>query len=194
PRVIHLTGDAEWLVPASIAERGDGWREHLIRTAEAPPYQQARGRTGLAAAVSMLNESQAFLDEILIRDGWPALTLAVPPPDWAAHRRAILGFLGLAEVEVERPALTRETLESYAGTYVTDDPARINKEYIVRLEDGGLALHTARERYGLLVAVTETRFHLQATPYDVEFAAGAGPASSLTVFGDDGAAHLYRRA
>src|SRR5262245_4020316 len=42
PRVIHLVGDVEHLVPASIVERGEGWREHLVGQAEASPYQQAR--------------------------------------------------------------------------------------------------------------------------------------------------------
>lgn len=127
PRVIHLVGDVEYLVPASIAERGEGWQEHLVRQAEATPYQQARGRSGVAGATSMVHDSQVFMRTVLAQDGWMTLTLDVPALDWAAHQRAILDFLHLNEVLVERPVLAHDVLQSYVGTYATDDPDRRDK-------------------------------------------------------------------
>jgi hypothetical protein len=193
PRVIHLAGDVEQLVPASIVERGEWWREHLVGQAEATPYQQARGRSGVAGATRLLHDCQALLGAILAHDNWSALTLEVTAPDWAAHRRAILAFLKLDEVAVDRPVLAPSVLQSYAGTYATDDPERPNKMFSVRLEHDSLALYGSDTRYGPLVPVSATRFHLQATPVDIEFVVEEGSAQRLTLFTSDGKAHNYRR-
>jgi hypothetical protein len=193
PRVIHLTGDVARLVPASIVERGPGWEEHLVRQAEAAPYQQARGRSGVAGATSMLHDSQELTRAVLARDAWPTLALDVTAADWAAHRRAILDFLGLAEVTVEPPAIERSVLQSYVGTYAADDPQRADQVLSVQLEDETLVLSGATMRYGTLVPVSPTRFHLQATPVNIEFQAEADQAQRLTLINSDGTAHGYRR-
>jgi hypothetical protein len=193
PCVIHLMGDVERLVPASIVERGESWREQLVRQAEIAPYQQARGRFGIAGATSLLHDSQELLHAILAHGDWPALELDVTAPDWAAHRRAILAFLGLNEVEVERPALARSLLQSYAGTYTADDQERSPNVLSVRLEHDTLVLHGPDSRYGTLVPVSATRFHLQATPLDIEFVVEEGLAQHLMLFRSDGKAHSYRR-
>lgn len=193
PRVIHLRGDVERLVPASIAERGAGWREQLIRQAEAAPYQQARGRSGVEGATRLMHELQVLVGEILAHEAWPTLTLDVTAPDWPAHRRAMLAFLELDEVAVERPALARSVLESYVGSYATDDPERRDKVLSVQLEHETLTLHGADTRYGLLLPMTAMRFHLQASPVDIEFVVEDGLARQLTVHRSDGTAHSYRR-
>jgi hypothetical protein len=193
PRVIHLTGDVAHLVPASIVERGPGWEEHLVRQAEAAPYQQARGRSGVTGATSMLHDSQELTRAILAQDGWPTLTLDVTAADWAAHRRAILDFLGLTEVTVERPILDQSVLQSYVGAYTADDPQRHDQLLSVHLEDETLVLNGATMRYGTLVPVSPTRFHLQATPVNIEFQVAAGLAQRLTLITSDGTAHGYRR-
>jgi hypothetical protein len=193
PRVIHLTGDVEHLVPASIVERGEDWREHLVRQADAAPYQQARGRSGVAGATSLLHDSQELLRAVLTRDNWPTLELDVTAPDWAAHRRAILAFLGLDEVLVDRPVIAHAVLQSYVGTYAADDQERSPNLLIVRLEQDTLVLHGPGTRYGPLLPVSATRFHLQATPLDVEFVVEEGLAQRLTLFRSDGTGHGYRR-
>lgn len=193
PRVIHLTGDVERLVPASIVERGAGWQQHMVEQAEATPYQQARGRTGVAGATRLQHDSQELLRAVLAQDGWPTLTLDVTGSDRATHQRAILDFLGLNEVLVERPVLERSLLQAYVGTYTTDDPERVNKLLFVRLEEDTLTLHTSNQRYGPLVPVSTTRFHLQASPLDLEFVVEAGLTRSLTLLTSDGKTHSYRR-
>jgi hypothetical protein len=47
PRVIHLTGDADYLARQSIVERGADWEKQMIRQTEPTAYQKARGRTGI---------------------------------------------------------------------------------------------------------------------------------------------------
>jgi hypothetical protein len=180
-------------VPASIVERGEGWRSQLIRQAEAAPYQQARGRVGLAGATSLMHDSQALLDAVLAQGDWPTLTLDVTAPDWAAQRRGILAFLRLDEVAVERPALARSVLQSCVGTYATDDAERSDKVLSVRLEHDTLVLHGRDMRYGALVPVSTTRFHLQAQPLDIEFGVEEGLARRLTLLTFNGKAHGYRR-
>jgi hypothetical protein len=194
PRVIHLMGDVERLVPASIVERGAGWREQLVRQAEATPYQQARGRSGVAGATSLMHDSQLLVRAVLAHDEWPTLTLDVTAPDWAAHRRAILAFLRLDEVPVDRPALARSVLQSYVGTYAADDPERSPNVLSVGLEHDTLALHGPGTRYGTLVPVSVTRFHLQATPLNIEFVVAEGLVRRLTLHTSDGKAHGFRRA
>jgi len=193
PHVIHLTGDVERLVPASIVERGAGWQEHLVRQAESAPYQQARGRSGVAGAISMLGDSQEILRAVLAHDPWPTLTLDITDPDWATHRRAILAFLQLDEVLVDRPAIAPSVLQSYIGTYVADDQERAEKVLSVQLEHETLVLHIADTRYGPLLPISPTRFHLQATPVDIEFAIEAGLAQYLTILRSDGTAQRFRR-
>lgn len=194
PRVIHLIGDVERLVPASIAERGEGWQEHLVGQAEATPYQQARGRSGVAGAMSLLHDSQALVQAVLAHDSWQTLTLDVSTSDWAARRQALLAFLSLNEIPVDRPALARSVLQSYVGTYTTDDPDRRDKALSVRLEHDTLTLYAPRMRYGPLVPVSTTRFHLQASPLDIEFVVEDGLTQSLTLLTSDGKAHSFRRA
>jgi hypothetical protein len=191
PRVIHLIGDVERLVPDSIAERGEAWRQHLIGQSDAAPYQQARGRSGVAGAISMLQDEQELLREALTHEGWQTLTLDVT--DRAAHQRAMLSFLGLNEVLVDRPALARSVLESYVGTYATDDPDRRDKALSVQLEHETLILHASNQRYGALMPMSATRFHLQAAPVDIEFVVEDGLARSLTLHRSDGKMYSYRR-
>ena len=194
PHVIHLTGNAEQLVPASIAERGEGWQKHIVEQAEATPYQQARGRTGVAGATSLQHDLQELLREVLAHEGWSTLTLDVSAPDRSTQPRAILDFLGLDEIAVERPVLDHALLQSYVGSYTTDDPERVNKLLSVRLENDMLALHASNQRYGPLVPLSTTRFHLQASPLDVEFVVEDGLVRSLTLLTSDGKTHSYRRA
>lgn len=193
PRVIHLTGDVERLVPDSIAERGEDWQEHLIQQAEAAPYQQARGRSGLAGAMSLTHDFQMLMHSVLAHDDWSTLTLDVTSLNWPAHRRSLLAFLGLDEIPVDRPALAPSVLQSYVGTYATDDPERSEKMLSVQLEHDTLALHGSRARHGPLLPVSTTRFHLQATPLDIEFGVEDGLAQSLTLHTSDGRAHIFRR-
>lgn len=193
PRVIHLTGDVEYLVPASIAERGAGWQEHLVRQADATPYQQARGRSGVAGATSLLHDSQELMRAVLAGDEWPTLMLDVTTSDRTAHKQAILTFLNIDEVPVDRPALARSVLQPYVGTYATDDPNRRDKVLSVQLEQDTLALHALDTRYGPLVPVSVTRFHLQASPVDIEFVVEDGLTQGLTLLTSDSTAHSYRR-
>jgi hypothetical protein len=192
PHVINLIGDVDQLVPASIVDRGEPWREQLIRQSDVTPYQQARGRSGLEGATIMMREEQDLTAEILASTGWPLLTLDVSDPDWAARQRAILGFLGLAEVLVERPALTRAMLEALIGTYAPLDPARDAREISVQLEDETLSLHGPRQRYGPLVPLSLTRFHLRASPIDIEFQT-EDERTQLTLLRSDGSAEVYQR-
>lgn len=193
PCVIHLIGDVERLVPASIVERGQGWQEHLIRQSDASPYQQARGRSGIAGATHLLQDSQALLGAILTDGNWPTLTLNVTTGDWAAHRRAILAFLKLNEVLIERPTLTYSVLQSYVGSYTADDPERSDTVFSVLLEQDRLALHGRDMRYGTLLPISATRFHLQATPLDIEFVVENELVQRLVLFTSDGKVHTYQR-
>lgn len=193
PRVIHLTGDVERLVPDSIVERGDAWREQLIRQGDSTPYQQARGWTGLEGVTRMLGLTQDLTAAAIARAGWPALSLDVMEPAWDARRHAILDFLELKEVAVERPALTRADLEAYVGDYVPEDPAKDERLILVSLEGETLIMGDPRQRYGPLVPLSPTRFHLQATPIDIEFQAEPGSPQRLTLFRSDGSTEGYRR-
>lgn len=194
PRVIHLVGDVERLAASSIVERGEGWRAHLVQVAEIAPYQQARGRAGLAGAISYLQDCQALMEAILAQGDWPMLRLDVMDQDWAARRRAIMAFLNLDEIPVERPSIARAVLQSYVGTYTTEDAERSDKTLSVRLERDALALYGPDMYYGALEPVSVTRFHLRATPLDIEFGAEEGLAQIFTLFTSAGKAHVYRRA
>lgn len=193
PHVIHLVGDVEYLVPASIAERGEGWREHLIRQSDAMPYQQARGRSGLAGATIMMHETQSLMDTLLAGGGWPTLTLDVTGSDRALHQRAILGFLGLSQVVVEQLVLEPSVLRSYAGTYATHDPERSDTVLSIQLEGDALVVSVPGMRYGRLIPISATRFHLQATPLDMEFVVEEGQTQQLMLFVSNGKTYTYRR-
>jgi hypothetical protein len=192
PRVIHLTGDTSYLVPASIVERGKGWEEQLVRQSEAAPYQQARGRTGVEGAISLDGDAQALTGKVL-ESGWQALTLNVTPADRPANQRDILDFLGLVEVPFERPTLAQDVLQSYTGSYATDDPEAQLKLLFVRFEGEGLSLHGPDSRYGALLPLSETRFHLRSTPLDFEFVVEEGLARRLLLFSSDGKTRTYLR-
>jgi len=192
PRIIHLTGDVGRIARASIVERGEGWQEHLVGQANASPYQQARGRSGVAGATSFLDDAQALTGVVLDDHGWQTLTLDVTATDWDTNRRAVLGFLGIPEVLVNRPVVTRQELESYSGTYAADEP-RGSDTVSVRWEEDTLAMHGPRMRFGTLVPVSATRFHVMATRVDIEFVVEGGLARRLKLFTPDGTVHDFRR-
>ncbi|HEX8684808.1 MAG TPA: hypothetical protein VF707_20995 [Ardenticatenaceae bacterium] len=192
PRVIHLTGDVDYLVRASIAERGKAWEEQLVRQSEAAPYQQARGRTGVEGAIGLDGDAQALTGRVLER-GWQALTLNVTPADRPANQRDILDFLGIDEVPFEHPTFAQSVLQSYTGSYATDDPEAQLKLLFVRFEGEGLALHGPDSRYGALIPLSETRFHLRASPLDFEFVVEEGLACRLLLFTSDGKTRVYLR-
>jgi hypothetical protein len=194
PRVIHLTGDTSYLVPASIAERGKAWEEQTVSQAEATPYQQARGRSGIAGAMSLDHDLQALTTTVLESDGWQTLTLSVPPADWAANQQAIVDFLGIAEVPFNHPTVELNVLQSYTGTYTTDDPEAQLKLLSVQMEQDGLILYGPNTQYGPLVPISGTRFHLKATPLDLEFMVEEGLTPRLLLFTSEGKRRVYLRS
>ena len=193
PRVIHLTGDIGTLAPASIAERGEGWQAHLVRQSDASPYQQARGRSGVAGAIEFMQEWQSFMRVVLEDSGWQTLTLDVTDTDWNTNQRTMLSLLGIAGVTVDRPMPASADLQAYTGTYAAEVPEEAGDTLSVRLEQDTLALHGRRMRFGTLVPVSATRFHVRATRLDLEFVVEDGVASRLMLFTPDGAAGVYLR-
>lgn len=193
PQVIHLTGDMDRLARASIVERGPAWQEQLVGQSDTAPFQQARGRSGLGGAIAFLEDSQALTRMILADIGWPTLTLDVTTADWDTNRRAVLDFLDIPEVRVDRPVLTRAALEGFAGTYAAEDPESLSATLSVRLEQNTLALHGPQTRYGPLVPISATRFHLTATPVDAEFVVEEGLARRLVLFRSNGKQDAFRR-
>ena len=194
PLVIHLTGDIAQLVPASIVERGEEWQQHLLGQSDATPYQQARGRSGLAGTIALLHETQALMHEVLADSTWHALTLDVSAVDWDTNRGAVLDALQIAEVRVESPALEPAELRAYIGTYIAEDPQSPVRQFTVRLEDDTLILYGPRMRYGPLVPVGSTRFHLRATRIDTEFVVEHGLARRLMLVQPDGSTRVFARA
>jgi hypothetical protein len=184
PRVIHLTGNAEYLAKASIVERGAGWEKQLVSQSEATLYQQARGRKGVEGAIRMLEETQALAHRILAA-GWEPLTLDVTGGEWATYQQMILDFLDIPKVEVTPPAITQEMLQAYSGAYTLDQDDGSQRTLIVQLEQETLALYGSDTRYGLLIPLTESRFHLQASDLDIEFEA-AGQKYRLVLLSSDG--------
>jgi hypothetical protein len=193
PRVIHLIGDSEQLALASIVERGDKWEKHLVDQSDAAPYQKARGRSGVEGAIVFLQETQELTAVMLEASGWQTLTLAVTSSDRETNRQAALSFLGISEVQVDPPALAAE-LQAYTGTYAADDPAGPIGTLEVRMEQDRLALYEPGARYGPLVPVSATRFHLTATQADLEFDVEEGIVRGLVLFTSSGKTLVFRRA
>jgi hypothetical protein len=198
PRVIHLMGDQEQLARASIVERGERWEKQLVDQAEAAPYQKARGRSGVEGAISFLQEEQELMHVVLEAGGWQTLTLDVTSGDRETNRLAVLSFLGIDEVRVELPALAAP-LQAFTGTYAAEEPAGnigtgTLKTLEVRLEQDHLILHQPDMRLGLLVPVSSTRFHLKASPLDVEFEVEEGMVRRLVILRPSGETLAFRRA
>ena len=191
--MIYLRGDPERLARASIVERGAKWQQQLVEQAEATPYQQARGRAGVAGAIAFLQETQALMDEVFATGGWATLTLEVTAAARETHRRALLDFLGLRAVAVTPPALAA-ALPAYTGTYAPEDPAGTIGTLEVRLEQGGLVLYQPGERLGPLMPVSASRLHLVATPVDVEFEVEEGRARRLVLRWSSGKVLAFQRA
>lgn len=193
PRVIYMRGDQDRLARASIADRGPHWEKQMIDQSDAAPYQKARGRSGLEAAITFAEETQELLDVLLERTGWPTLTLDVTAADREANRLAALDFLGIREVEVTPIALA-EDLQAYTGTYAEDDPEGTRGPTEVRLEQDGLVLYTSGQRLAPWIPVSATRIHLRANPIDVEFEVENGQAQRLVLLWADGRSRAHHRA
>ncbi|MDX6481374.1 MAG: hypothetical protein QOG85_1884 [Gaiellaceae bacterium] len=195
PRMIYLRGDQDQLARASIAARGERWEKQMIDQSDSTRYQQARGRSGLEAAIALAEESQDLMDVVLDKAGWPMLTLDVTGPgvDREANRRAALDFLRIPEVAVETAALS-EPLSAYAGTYVEDDPAAPMGPLEVRIEGDELVIFTAGQRFAPLVPVSGTRLHLRGNPIDVDFEVEDGRATRVVLVFPNGRTRAHHRA
>jgi hypothetical protein len=201
PRVIHLMGDQERLARASIVERGDKWEKQLVDQSDVAPYQRARGRSGIEGAIAFLQETQELMDLVLEASGWQTLTLDVTSADREANRLATLGFLGISEVQVEPPVLAAP-LQAYTGTYAAEDPedpeGNIGTGTLetleVRMEQDQLVLYQPGMRLGPLVPVSPTRFHLTASPLNVEFVVEDGMARHLVLIRSSGKTIAFGRA
>ena len=195
PRVIHLMGDQERLVRASIVERGEKWQKQLVDQSDAAPYQKARGRSGVEGAITFYRETQELMDEVLEAGGWQTLTLDVTSADRETNRRAVLSFLEISEVQVDPPVLAAP-LQAYMGTYAEEDADGPIGTLEVRLEQDRLALHEPGPgmRLGPLVPVSAKRFHLMATQLDVEFEVEESMARRLVLHTPSGRALAFRRA
>lgn len=191
PHVIHLTGDAEYLAWASIAERGADWEKQMVRQTEPTAYQKARGRTGIAGAIQMMAETQALTSSVLAT-GWQSLTLDVTEGQWPVYQKAVLDFLGIPEVVVTSPDVPLTLLQTYTGTYAPVDAGETALTLVVQLEAGELALYGPDLRYGPLIPLSEQRFHLRASGVDIAFALETGGARQLTVFSSDGSQRLFQ--
>ncbi len=198
PRAIHLMGDQERLTRASIVERGERWEKQLIEQSEAAPYQKARGRSGIEGAIAFHQEEQELMHVVLEAGGWQTLTLDVTSGDREANRLAVLSFLGIDEVQVEPPALAAP-LQAHTGAYTAEGPpGNIGTGTLetleVRLEQDRLVLHQPDMRLGPLIPVSSTRFHLKASPLDVEFEVEEGLVRRLVILRPSGQTLAFRRA
>ncbi|HEY0069154.1 MAG TPA: hypothetical protein VGE04_04210, partial [Chloroflexia bacterium] len=197
PRVIHLIGDQDRLARASIVERGERWEKQLVDQSDAAPYQKARGRSGLDGAIAFLQETQELMDVVLEAGGWQTLTLDVTSADRETNRLATLSFLGIGEVQVA-PTVLAAPLQAYTGTFAAEDPdATIGAGTIgtleVRIEQDRLVLYQPGMWLGPLVPVSATRFHLTATPLDVEFVVEEGIARRFVIFRSNGETLAFNR-
>jgi hypothetical protein len=192
PRVIHLVGDVEHLARASIVERGAEWEEHMIKTMEPTPYQQARGRTGVIGAIRMMEDTQALTRRVLAA-GWHSLTVDVTAGKWAIYQRAILDFLELPEIVVTPPNVPSELLQAYAGDYRSVE-ADETSPITIQLEEGTLALYGTNTRYGSLIPLSDTHFHLRASELDIAFEQEAGQQTfQLVLLSSDGKRRLFQK-
>jgi hypothetical protein len=191
PRVIHLTADADYLAWASIAERGADWEKQMIRQTEPTSYQKARGRTGIAGAIQMMEEVQTLTSRVLAA-GWQSLTLDVTEGQWPVYQKTTLDFLGIPEVVVTPPDLPLSLLQSYAGAYAPVNAELTGLMLTVQLEEGELALYGPDTRYGPLIPLTEQRFHLRASGVDIAFTPETGGARQLTLFSSDDSERLFQ--
>ena len=201
PRVIHLVGEQEKLARASIVERGDKWEKQLVDQSDATPYQKARGRSGVEGAITFLQETQELMDRVLEAGGWQTLTLDVTSADREMNRRAMLSFLGIEEVQVAPPVLPAP-LQAYTGTYVQEDPddpeGNIGTGTIgtldVRMEQDRLVLYQPGMRLGPIVPVSATRFHLTASPLNVDFVVEDGIPRRLVIIRSSGKTIAFNRS
>jgi hypothetical protein len=184
PKVIHLLVDPTITLPASIVERGEVWREHIIGQSDANPHQQAKGLSGLDGAIQLEIECQELTREAL--ESWDTLTLQVTGDDWPALSRKALDFLGLTHVQPTVVSLAPEVLSALVGEFESEAQRRL----LVVLEDGHLELRQKDGRIGPMIPISEHRFHVQASDVDVEF---DSEGASLNVLRRSGPSTLYRR-
>jgi hypothetical protein len=193
PRVIHLVGDVEYLARASIVERGAEWEEHMIKTTEPTPYQQARGRTGVSGAIRMMEDTQALTRRVLAA-GWHSLTVDVTAGEWPIYQRTILEFLELPEVIVTPPDVPLALLQAYAGDYAPVEAEEQVPMLTVELEQGALVLCGKNTRYGLLIPLSDNRFHLRASGQDVAFEQVGGQQTfQLVLLSTDGKRRPFQK-
>ena len=155
----------------------------------------------MEGAIAFLQETQELMDAVLEASGWETLTLDVTSADRETNRRAMLSFLGISEVQVDPPRLPAP-LQAYTGTYTQEDPddpdGNIGTGTIgtleLQIEQDQLVLYQPGMRLGPLVPVSATRFHLTATPLNVEFVVENGMARRLVLLRSSGKTIAFSRA
>jgi hypothetical protein len=189
PRVIYLRSNPRRTVPASIEDRGEAWREQLLRQTEEHAVKRRLDLRGNEGAIALMDEQQQLFTNVVSSTGWTTLTLDVEEGEWSERRRRVLDFLGIQGIEPPPVQIPLEQLASYSGEYESES----GNPYTVVLEKDRLVLYQPDNRLGWLKPRTCSLFHLEASDVDVEFGALASGEWKMTFIRREGAAVVCRR-
>lgn len=169
PILIHLTGDVERIVRATIADRGSQWAETVARDVAQYPCQRRLRLDGVEGMVAFFVESQRRLEMTAAAYPFERLRLDTTAREWAQYRQTVCARLNVPVIADSHAPVC--DLAQYAGAYQPPAyfPPEFNHPFQVEYTPDGLRLHMVFMRNFHLIEHGADCFAILGRPVQLEF-------------------------
>jgi len=169
PRLIHLTGDADHIMQATIAERGLTWATNVANDVAQYPCQQRLGLSGIEGMIEFFIESQRQFEAIAATFPFASHRLDTTARAWDQYEQIVCAWLDIPFTTEQRTPSC--DIAQYTGTYQTpaNFPPAFNHPFEVEQTPDGLRLHMVFMRNFRLIEHTPDCFAIAGRPLQLEF-------------------------
>jgi hypothetical protein len=166
PALVFLhPGDTAQALERNFSNRGQSFKNFVIRLTMEMPYAVAKGLKGYEGMLVFWREFTALTDEVFA--AWPFAKLMVETGKggWAKNNCRVLDFLSITPFEELR--VSGEEADWYAGLYRQPDCGR---EFRVEYQDGALRINLVGNAFTPLVRMSDGAFLAEGWHFEVRFA------------------------
>jgi hypothetical protein len=182
PALIYLSqGDIARALKHNFENRGESFKNFVIRYATGTPYARRMGLEGYEGTVAFWRAFVSMTDELFQRYRSDKLAVENGMGNWKACRRRVLTFLSIP-LQPERTISEREAIK-FAGTYRGESSG---KDLVVWYENGELFVNLFLSADARLIHKRGDTFEAAGWHFELRFEGDdAGRKSVITVGGRD---------
>ncbi len=148
----------------NFRDRGDGFKDYVIRYATGTPFARKRGLTGYDGMLAFWREFVSLTDELFHRYSGKKLMIDNSARDWHSYNRQVLEFLSIPLVP--EPNLSQSEARSYVGTYQDE---RDGRQFTIQYANGILSANLFLNVRTRLIPKAEAVFYAEGWHFEVSF-------------------------